>query len=54
MNAEHKPWIKGYKLGPFELNKTMEPYPIVPLYRFLDDTAERFSSRPECFYLNKK
>ena len=54
MNAEHKPWIKGYKLGPFELNKTMVPYPAVPLYRFLDDTAERYSSRPACFYLGRK
>ncbi len=54
MDAEHKPWIKGYKLGPFALKKTMAPYPIVPLYRFLDETAERFSSRSACFYLNRK
>jgi len=55
MDADHnKPWINGYKLGPFQLNKTMEPYPTVPLFQFFDETAERYSSRSACFYLNRK
>ncbi len=54
MSAKKNSWIDAYKLGPFELNKTMTPYPAVPVYRFLDDTAERFSSRPACFYLGNK
>ena len=54
MDMDQKPWIKGYKLGPFALNTTMAPYPKIPLYSFLDETAERFPSRPACFYLNRK
>jgi long-chain acyl-CoA synthetase len=49
-----KPWLDGYKLGPFKLEKTMGPYPEVPLFTFLDDTALRYPQRPACLYLGKK
>lgn len=49
-----KPWLGGYKLGPFKLEKTMKPYPEVPLFAFLDDTALRYPQRPACLYLGKK
>lgn len=49
-----KPWLDGYKLGPFQLEKTMEPYPEVPLFTFFDDTALRYPQRPACLYLGRK
>jgi long-chain acyl-CoA synthetase len=50
---DNKPWINSYRLGTFELRKIIEPLPIVPLFKHLDDTAARYSSRPACFYLNR-
>lgn len=47
-------WLKSYMLGPFKLTTTMNPYPEVPLFKFFDDTAERYSSRPACIYLGRK
>jgi long-chain acyl-CoA synthetase len=47
-------WEKGYKLGPFKLPASMAPYPEVPLYRFLDETAERYPQRSACLYLGRK
>jgi long-chain acyl-CoA synthetase len=49
-----KPWLDSYKLGPFDLLRTMEPYPNVPLFSFLDDTASRFSQRSACLYEGRK
>ncbi len=49
-----KPWGNSYKLGPFDLAQTMAPYPKVPLFKYLDDTAKRYSSRSACNYLGRK
>lgn len=49
-----KLWHRSYKLGPFHLAHTLGEYPKIPLYRFLDDTAQRYSQRPACFYIGKK
>jgi len=49
-----KSWLNSYKLGPFNLAQTMAPYPKVPLFKYLDDTAKRYSSRPACHYLGRK
>lgn len=49
-----KPWFREYRLGPYTLANTMEPYPEVPLYSFLDDTAKRYSGRSACLYLGRK
>lgn len=49
-----KPWLNSYKLGPYKLAKTMEPYPEAPLFSFFDDTASRYSNRPACLYLGRK
>lgn len=37
-----KPWLKSYKLGPYKLKESLAPYPKVPLFRALDDTAEKY------------
>ena len=34
-----KPWLESYQLGPFKLERTLAPYPEVPLYRLLDEAA---------------
>ena len=41
MTYADKPWLKSYKLGPYYLKKTLGPYPEVPLFKALDDTAEK-------------
>lgn len=38
---EKRPWLKSYKLGPFKLEQSLEPYPEEPLFSFLDQSAER-------------
>ena len=48
-----KPWAKSYKLGPFDIARTMEPYPKVPLFQYLDETAQRYPARPACLYLGR-
>ena len=47
-------WLKGYKLGPFKLVKTMKPYPEVPLFSLFDDTVARIPKKPACNYLGRK
>lgn len=49
-----KPWLDAYKLGPFRLPHTLEPYPRVPLFSFFEETAARYSHRPACLYLGKR
>ncbi len=38
---EKRPWLKSYKLGPFKLEHSLEPYPEEPLFSFLDQSAEK-------------
>ena len=53
MTYADKPWLKSYKFGPYPLKKTLEPYPEVPLYQILYDTAEKFPNRPACLAFGK-
>jgi len=48
-----KPWIKSYKLGPTKLKETMEPYPRVPLYKILDDSADKYPSTSAINFLGR-
>ena len=48
MTYADKPWLKSYKFGPYPLKKTLEPYPEVPLYKILYDSAERFPHSVAC------
>jgi long-chain acyl-CoA synthetase len=45
-----KPWLKSYKLGPFELATSMAPYPLRPLFSFLDESVAKYGQRPACLY----
>lgn len=45
-----KPWIKSYKVGPYKLPKTMEPYPKIPVGKFLDDAASEYPDNVACTF----
>ena len=40
MNYSDKPWLKSYKLGPYKLKTTCEPYPQEALSKILDRASE--------------
>ncbi len=40
MNYSDKPWLKSYKLGPYKLKTTLEPYPKDALSKILDNASE--------------
>lgn len=42
MTYLEKPWLKSYKLGPYKLKHSLEPYPQEPVYKALDDAAEKY------------
>ena len=45
MNYLDKPWLKSYKLGPYNLEHSLTPYPEVPLYKVLDQAAAAYPGR---------
>lgn len=45
MKYSDKPWLKSYNCGPYKLKQTMEPYPRVPVFKALDDAAEKFAGK---------
>jgi long-chain acyl-CoA synthetase len=54
IKGSDKPWLKSYKLGPYPLKKTLEPYPKTPVYQFLDDSATAYPGQTAVEYLGKK
>jgi long-chain acyl-CoA synthetase len=42
MNYSEKPWLKSYKLGPYKLKESLMPYPKEPVFKALDDAAEKY------------
>ncbi|MFQ6067813.1 MAG: AMP-binding protein, partial [bacterium] len=54
MTYADKPWVKSYFLGPFKLPKTMEPYPKIPVYKFLEDSATEYPEQIACVYLDEE
>jgi len=49
-----KPWLKSYFVGPFKLDKTKEPYPKMPVHKFLDDSAISYPDNVACIYLGNR
>jgi long-chain acyl-CoA synthetase len=45
MKYEDKPWLKSYKLGPYKLKPSVAPFPKVPIFKALDDAAEKHSGK---------
>jgi long-chain acyl-CoA synthetase len=54
IKGSDKPWLKNYKLGPYPLRKTLEPYPKIPVYKFLDDSADAYPGQIAVEYLGKR
>lgn len=54
IKGSDKPWLKNYRLGPWPLKKTLEPYPKMPLYKFLDDSAEAYPGQVAVEYLGRE
>ena len=42
LSYSEKPWLKSYKLGPYKLKESLEPYPKVPVFKALDDAAKNY------------
>jgi long-chain acyl-CoA synthetase len=54
MTYADKPWLKSYKLGPYKLDRSLEPYPEEPVYKALDDAAEKHPGQTAILYLDRK
>jgi len=51
-----KPWLKQYDLGQqglIKLAESIKPYPNVPLYTVLDNSARDYAERPAVHYMDK-
>ena len=49
-----KPWLKSYKVGAFKLPHTMEPYPKISVYKFLEDTATNYPDNIALVYSDEE
>jgi len=49
-----KPWLKSYKLGPYKLKESLEPFPQVPVYKALDDAAEKYPGQTAILFNGKE
>jgi len=45
MTYSEKPWLKSYKLGPYKLKESLAPYPNEPVFKALDDAAEKYPAQ---------
>ena len=54
MTYADKPWLKSYKLGPYKLDHSLAPYPEEPVYKALDDAAEKHPGQTAVLYLDRK
>lgn len=45
MAYSDKPWLKSYKLGPYKLKQSLHPYASVPVFKALDDAAEKYAGQ---------
>ncbi|MHA1943854.1 MAG: AMP-binding protein [Candidatus Thorarchaeota archaeon] len=54
MSYQEKPWLKSYSLGPFKLKHSMEPYPEINVYKFLEDAATEYPENIACVYADEE
>jgi long-chain acyl-CoA synthetase len=52
MTYADKPWLKSYAVGPFKLKHSMEPYPKINVYNFLEESATNYPENIACVYLD--
>ena len=48
-----KPWLKSYKLGPYKLIESLAPYPKDPVFKALDDAAEKYPGKTAIQFLGR-
>ena len=48
-----KPWLKSYKLGPYKLEETLAPYPHEPVFKALDDAAEKYPGQTAILFMER-
>jgi long-chain acyl-CoA synthetase len=51
---EDKPWLKAYFLGPFKLKHSMEPYPEINVYSFLEESTKEYPEAIACVYADEE
>ncbi len=51
---EDKPWLKAYFLGPYKLKHSMEPYPEMNVYSFLENSAKTYPEVTACVYADEE
>jgi long-chain acyl-CoA synthetase len=49
-----RPWLKQYRMGPYKLPPTKEPYPKITVHSILDAAAAEFPDKAACFYLGRE
>ena len=49
-----KPWLKSYFIGPFKLKPSMEPYPKMNVYQYLEDSATNYPNNIACVYVDEE
>ncbi len=54
MSYQDKPWLKAYFLGPYKLKHSMEPYPEINVYKFLEDSAVEYPGNVACVYAEEE
>ncbi|MBM4452260.1 MAG: long-chain fatty acid--CoA ligase [Chloroflexi bacterium] len=52
--VSEKPWLKNYKLGPYKLPQTRQPYPRMTIQSLLDATADEYPDKSAWFYLGNE
>jgi len=45
MIVSEKPWLKNYKLGPYALSPSLDPYPVMPISQVLRESAEKYPTQ---------
>lgn len=55
MTAEtQRPWVNSYRLGPYKLAHSLEPYPEEPLFALLDQSAARYPGSTAIDYFGER
>ncbi|TFG65590.1 MAG: hypothetical protein E4H27_10720 [Anaerolineales bacterium] len=49
-----KPWLKSYKLGPYRLEQSLAPLPLVPAYKSLYDAAENYPNQTAILFQDRE
>ena len=54
MSYLDKPWLKSYKLGPYKLEHSLEPFPEEPLSNALDQAAQTYKNKTAVLFMGRK